>query len=54
MQLTIHDNRKASRMMAELILSGINQFNGDDIHPYLHLVFDYLFVKDSIMVYRLE
>ena len=48
MQKICSNHLKNSREMAEIILFGINTINGDDVHPYLSFLFDYLIIEDNI------
>ena len=50
MQHVIKNNCVASQVFAEIILIALNSQNGDEIHPFLHLVFDFLIQKDFCSV----
>ena len=47
MQNVIKNNVPLSQIFAEIILQTLNSQNGDEIHPYLHLVFDFLIFRDA-------
>ena len=44
MEKTCLNDMDQSKVFAEIILQGINSIQGDELHPYLNLLFDFMII----------